>query len=185
MVLNLTCLYLCRARRSRCVLNPSSMSFPPEALAHHCFTTTVLEGKMDEYVRYHDEIWPEVCRGLRRAGVVSLRIYRLPGTSTLVMNIATPVGLDLGAATGPGSPYREGNARCREWEELMDTVRRVVPPLSRPARSCLLKRPCPSPSPPLLTASRCRCRGSTAGGRPWKRSIPRTGGRRASRHRSR
>ena len=33
----------------------------------YAFTTTVKDGKMEEYLHYHDHIWPEVCRGLRAA----------------------------------------------------------------------------------------------------------------------
>jgi len=36
------------------------------------------------------------------------------------MIIETDGDIDLGIATGPGSKYRE-NARCKEWEELMDS----------------------------------------------------------------
>jgi len=84
-----------------------------------CFITEIKPGKIDEYRRYHDNIFPEVVAGLRSAGVAQLTIFQLPGTSTLVMYIVTAGPIDLGAATGPGSRYRM-NPRCREWEELMD-----------------------------------------------------------------
>ena len=29
-------------------------------MVHFCFTTTVLEGKLEGYLNYHDNIWPEV-----------------------------------------------------------------------------------------------------------------------------
>ena len=41
------------------------------AKMRYAFTTTVKDGKMEEYLHYHDHIWPEVCRGLRAAGVTS------------------------------------------------------------------------------------------------------------------
>ena len=71
------------------------------------------------YVKYHDEIWPEVCRGLRAAGVNQLTIFRAPGTRTLFMYIVTAGATDMSEATGPGSRYRE-DPKCKEWEELMD-----------------------------------------------------------------
>ena len=39
------------------------------AAAFQAFTTEVKEGKIDEYLKYHDEIWPDVAAGLRAAGV--------------------------------------------------------------------------------------------------------------------
>ena len=91
----------------------------PAAKTRHCFITEVKEGKIDEYINFHDNIWPEVCAGLRAAGLVSLHIYRVPGSRTLVLNIETAGPIDLAKATGPGSKYRE-NAHCKEWEEMMD-----------------------------------------------------------------
>eukprot|EP00041_Stephanoeca_diplocostata_P020561 m.462958 g.462958 ORF g.462958 m.462958 type:complete len:189 (+) comp21606_c0_seq2:62-628(+) len=85
----------------------------------HCFVTNVLPGKMEEYRHYHDNIYPEVASGLRAAGITQLTIFQAPGSNTIVMYITTAGPIDLGAATGPGSRYRL-NARCREWEELMD-----------------------------------------------------------------
>eukprot|EP00039_Didymoeca_costata_P015750 m.272978 g.272978 ORF g.272978 m.272978 type:complete len:183 (-) comp16276_c0_seq41:2630-3178(-) len=84
------------------------------------FYTNVLEGKMEGYRRFHDNIWPEVAAGLRAAGVTQLQIYNLPGTNTLCMTIETAGNIDLGKATGPGSRYRL-DPRCKEWEEMMDS----------------------------------------------------------------
>ncbi len=85
----------------------------------YAFTTTVKDGKMEEYLHYHDHIWPEVCRGLRAAGVTQLTIFRAPQTSTLFLYVTTAGATDLGEATGPRSRYRE-DPKCQEWEELMD-----------------------------------------------------------------
>mgnify|MGYP001981807115 FL=1 len=85
----------------------------------YAFTTTVKDGKMEEYLHYHDHIWPEVCRGLRAAGVTQLTIFRAPQTATLFLYVTTAGATDLGEATGPRSRYRE-DPKCQEWEELMD-----------------------------------------------------------------
>eukprot|EP00933_Yihiella_yeosuensis_P036310 TRINITY_DN30061_c0_g1_i1.p1 TRINITY_DN30061_c0_g1~~TRINITY_DN30061_c0_g1_i1.p1 ORF type:complete len:144 (+),score=29.90 TRINITY_DN30061_c0_g1_i1:40-471(+) len=87
----------------------------------HCFVTEVKEGKLEEYVHYHDNIFPEVAKGLRAAGITLLTIFQVPETRKLVMNIETAGNIDLGKATGPGSKYRE-DPKCKEWEELMDAT---------------------------------------------------------------
>ena len=89
------------------------------AAMRYAFTTTIKDGKMDEYLHYHDHIWPEVCRGLRAAGVTQLTIFRAPQTATLFLYVTTAGATDLGEATGPRSRYRE-DPKCQEWEELMD-----------------------------------------------------------------
>ena len=61
----------------------------------YAFTTTVKDGKMEEYLHYHDHIWPEVCRGLRAAGVTQLTIFRAPQTSTLFLYVTTAGATDL------------------------------------------------------------------------------------------
>ena len=69
----------------------------------YAFTTTVKDGKMEEYLHYHDHIWPEVCRGLRAAGVTQLTIFRAPQTATLFLYVTTAGATDLVAGLG-GEP---------------------------------------------------------------------------------
>ncbi len=85
------------------------------------FYTTCREGMVEEYIQRHNEIPPEVCAGLRTAGVSFLSIHRLPGTNVLVLTIdKAGSSLDLEKATGPGSAYRE-NPICQKWEVDMET----------------------------------------------------------------
>ena len=92
------------------------------AVAHHCFATTILPGKAEEHIAYHENIWPKVPAGLVAAGLTGLRIYRVPGTDTIVLTLSTAPALDLASATGPGSAYRT-LPRCEEWGSLMGAVR--------------------------------------------------------------
>ena len=86
------------------------------AMGRHCFTTTVKPGKLEEYIKMHDNIYPEVAAGLRACGVTQLTIFLQPGNpARLIMYIETAGDIDLALATGPGSRYRL-EPRCREWE---------------------------------------------------------------------
>ena len=58
------------------------------------------EDKLDLYKDHHDNIFPEVAAGLRKAGVKQLYIYRLPGTNQQVMYITT-AGVTLYTWWGP------------------------------------------------------------------------------------
>jgi len=40
------------------------------------FLTKAREGMMDAYISMHDNIYPEVCAGLRKSGISSLEIFQ-------------------------------------------------------------------------------------------------------------
>mmetsp|Transcript_727 Transcript_727/g.1551 ORF Transcript_727/g.1551 Transcript_727/m.1551 type:complete len:117 (+) Transcript_727:11-361(+) len=90
-------------------------------MPRYCFTTTLHPQKHDEYKEWHDNIYPEVARGLTRAGVTQLTIFRVPNTSTLILYATTKPGVDLNDATGPDSAYRASHERIRQWETIMET----------------------------------------------------------------
>ena len=90
--------------------------------ARKVFHTTCREGMIEKYINRHNNIPPEVCAGLRIAGITYLSIKRLPETDILVLSMEL-VGcgqLDLEKATGPGSTYRKNNICC-QWEIDMET----------------------------------------------------------------
>src|SRR3712207_9046740 len=45
-------------------------------LAHYAWVLEVRPGYEDEYVRRHDEIWPEMVEALREAGISNYSIFR-------------------------------------------------------------------------------------------------------------
>jgi L-rhamnose mutarotase len=69
-------------------------------MSRHVFITTARPGKLEEYIYWHDNIFPEVCAGLRAAGITSLTINNQPGTDTLVMSIHTAGDIDLSKVGG-------------------------------------------------------------------------------------
>jgi len=86
------------------------------------FYTTCREGMIEDYINRHNNIPPEVCAGLRTAGIMLLSINRLPGTNVIILSIemAGCGTLDLERATGPSSAYRKNNI-CDQWEVEMET----------------------------------------------------------------
>jgi L-rhamnose mutarotase len=69
---------------------------------------------IEEYERYHREVWPEVIMHLRQQGVVGMEIFRL-GTRLFMVLDTDDTTYDAArlAAASLGSP------RIRQWEELM------------------------------------------------------------------
>eukprot|EP00428_Durinskia_dybowskii_P069126 CAMPEP_0170404754 /NCGR_PEP_ID=MMETSP0117_2-20130122/26804_1 /TAXON_ID=400756 /ORGANISM="Durinskia baltica, Strain CSIRO CS-38" /LENGTH=165 /DNA_ID=CAMNT_0010661799 /DNA_START=50 /DNA_END=543 /DNA_ORIENTATION=+ len=79
-------------------------------MGRHCFFTEVKDGRLQEYLDYHDNIYPEVAAGLRAAGVTQLTIFNVPCTRQLVMYIETAGDLDFGRATGAWEQVQAGPA---------------------------------------------------------------------------
>ncbi|MGH9373246.1 MAG: L-rhamnose mutarotase [Vicinamibacterales bacterium] len=74
------------------------------------------------YRQYHAEIWPEVERSLRDAGIRRLEIHLL-GTR-LVMIVEVQDGLDFARVL---EAHAASHPRVAEWERLMKTFQQPAP----------------------------------------------------------
>jgi L-rhamnose mutarotase len=81
--------------------------------------------RIEEYIRHHRAVWPEVTDGLRAVGIRGMRIFR--GGTRLFMIIETDDGFD------PARDYQSyaRDPRTRAWDELMRTFQ-VPAPFARP-----------------------------------------------------
>lgn len=79
------------------------------------------EQKLQEYLKYHEKVWPEVEAGFKKAGYKKITLYRYD--HLLVMTIAVPEGADLGAMGKTAEAY---SPRCAEWNKLMDGYQQGV-----------------------------------------------------------
>ncbi len=68
---------------------------------------------IDEYKWYHENIWPEIARSIRDAGIVDMEIYLLGTRMFMIMEVSESFSFDAKAKTDRENP------RVREWEELM------------------------------------------------------------------
>ncbi|MBM3934155.1 MAG: L-rhamnose mutarotase [SAR202 cluster bacterium] len=76
---------------------------------------------IDEYVRYHAAVWPEVEAGLKSVGVTSMKIYLLGRRLFMYME-----------AVDSFEPLRDfqrymNSKRAQEWDALMRTFQEKVP----------------------------------------------------------
>ena len=76
--------------------------------------------RIDEYLRRHRAVWPEVTEGLRAIGIRGMRIWR--GGARLFMVIETDDDFDP-------ARYQDYAAqpRTREWDEWMRSFQRPIP----------------------------------------------------------
>jgi L-rhamnose mutarotase len=76
--------------------------------------------RIDEYLRHHRAVWPEVTEGLRAIGIRGMRIWR--GGARLFMVVEADDSFDP-------ARYQEyaANPRTQEWDALMRTFQRPAP----------------------------------------------------------
>ncbi len=77
--------------------------------------------RIEEYLRHHRAVWPEVIDGLRAIGIRNMRMYRA-GTRLFMLVEAD----DSFEPTRDYQTYTR-NPRARAWDELMRTFQQPVP----------------------------------------------------------
>ncbi len=77
--------------------------------------------RVEAYVRYHAEVWPEVLEGLRQDGVTDMKIF-LRGRRMFMYMTATD---DYVPGGRPGAPAH--HPRVFEWDRLMRTLQTPSP----------------------------------------------------------
>ncbi|MEX6689524.1 L-rhamnose mutarotase [Danxiaibacter flavus] len=77
--------------------------------------------KVQEYLNYHKNIWPEVEAGFRKAGYQQITLYRF--NRLLVMRIVVPENADLDSMGRIAEGY---DKRCAEWNKLMSGYQQGV-----------------------------------------------------------
>ncbi|MFD2904770.1 L-rhamnose mutarotase [Sphingobacterium anhuiense] len=77
--------------------------------------------KLQEYLTYHKQVWPEVEAGFKKAGYKRITLYHFK--DLIVMTISVPVGADLDEM---GKVAEAHNPKCASWNKLMNTYQKGV-----------------------------------------------------------
>ena len=83
-------------------------------MERYAWKETVKEGMLEEYVRRHNEIWPELTEVLRQAGIRNYTIWNCG--SELFGYYECEKGADYAAAVQAGSPVVD------RWNDYMKDV---------------------------------------------------------------
>ena len=73
------------------------------------------------YLREHEQVWPEVVRGLRAIGIRRLELFRQGNRLFMVCEV--PDDFD----PARDYPRYAADPRCREWDERMRRYQQQVP----------------------------------------------------------
>jgi L-rhamnose mutarotase len=74
-----------------------------------------------EYRRLHREVWPEITRSIRDAGIEDMEIYLLGTRLFMIMEVNDEFSFERKAQSD------KANARVEEWEELMWKFQQPLP----------------------------------------------------------
>ena len=80
----------------------------------YAWKATVIDGKLDEYVKRHNEIWPEMLEVLKEAGIVNYTIW-LSGNE-LFGYYECEKGIQYAAKVQAESPT------VKKWDEYMKDI---------------------------------------------------------------
>lgn len=76
---------------------------------------------IDEYERYHQQVWPEIISSIRSSGIEALDIYRTGNRLFMIMETKDGFSFDAKAAADAANP------KVQEWETLMWKFQQALP----------------------------------------------------------
>ena len=66
-----------------------------------------------EYEAYHQQVWPEIIKSIKDAGIVDIHIYRTGNRLFMLMEVNDSFDFERKAAADAANP------KVQEWEQLM------------------------------------------------------------------
>ncbi|WP_343523912.1 L-rhamnose mutarotase [Pedobacter sp.] len=86
---------------------------------------------MEEYERYHLNVWPEIKQSITEAGIVEMEIYRVANRLFMVMETNDDFSFEKKAKMDAD------NLKVAEWEQLMWKYQQALP-IAKPGEKWLL-----------------------------------------------
>lgn len=80
------------------------------------------EKKLEEYLNYHQHIWPEMEAGFKKAGYRKITLSRFK--HLIVMSIVVPKGADLDSMS---KVAEQVSIKCAKWNRVMARYQMGVP----------------------------------------------------------
>ncbi|MEJ5961561.1 L-rhamnose mutarotase [Pedobacter immunditicola] len=89
----------------------------------YCLTLDLVDNQelINEYDRWHREVWPEVISSIKDAGIEHMEIYRYHNRLIMMMEVNSSYNAEKKAAMDLG------NERVQEWEQLMWKYQQALP----------------------------------------------------------
>ena len=90
-------------------------------MQRYCFALDLRPDSVliSEYIRLHEEVWPEIKKSIRDADVLDMQIYCLGNRLFMIMDTLDGFTLERKSAMDASNP------KVIEWETLMGTFQQV------------------------------------------------------------
>ncbi len=76
---------------------------------------------MEQYIKYHQKIWPEITQSIVDSGIEHMEIYHVKDRLLMVMEVNDDFSFNRKAAMDQSNP------KVQEWETLMDQFQKRLP----------------------------------------------------------
>jgi L-rhamnose mutarotase len=74
-----------------------------------------------DYEKYHRQVWPEILKSIRDAGIENLEIYRTANRLFMIMEVSGEFSFERKALADADNP------KVQEWEDLMWEYQQALP----------------------------------------------------------
>jgi len=79
------------------------------------------EALINEYEKYHQDVWPEILKSIKDAGIRQMEIYRIKNRLFMIMETNDDFTFEK------KSKMDEANEKVQQWEELMWKYQQAMP----------------------------------------------------------
>lgn len=92
-------------------------------MSRYCFALDLVNDQelIQEYDRWHREVWPEVIASIKTAGIEQMEIYRYQNRLMMIMEVNSTFNAQRKAEMDLT------NERVQEWEMLMWKYQQAIP----------------------------------------------------------
>ncbi|WP_419212002.1 L-rhamnose mutarotase [Maribacter sp. X9] len=92
------------------------------------------ERSIAAYKAYHKEVWPEILKSIKDAGIIDMEIYLHANRLFMIMEVNEDFDMDRKAQSDAENP------KVQEWEELMWGYQQALPSAEKGQKWVVMER---------------------------------------------
>ena len=102
-------------------------------MQRHCLTLDLKNDPdlIQEYIKFHENVWPEIQNSIKQSGIINLEIYNLGNRLFMIIEAEADFSFEK------KSKLDAENAKVQEWEKLMWKFQQALPE-SKPGEKWIL-----------------------------------------------
>lgn len=94
-----------------------------ESLTRYCLTLNLKDDPkaIQEYIDYHQNVWPEILESIKGSGIQNMEIYRWHTRLFMIIEVTPEFSFEKKAEMDQANPV------VQKWETLMDQYQEYLP----------------------------------------------------------